>query len=374
MVIPLTVACAVALGLGLLLTPLMARLALRLGITDKPDSLLKPHQKPMPYLGGAAFYLAWAGGVAVLAIGWPGLASGRLWLVLGAGAGVLALGLLDDARGLGPKPRVVVEVAAAVVLYVGGVRFVAIPGLSPTGWAVWLPGLALQIALVLGACNATNLLDGLDGLCGSVAAIALIGLAALAAGALGATQAEGMDGRLTVVVVMALPLAAAVIGFLVYNWRPASLFMGDAGSLLLGFTVAAIGALLSGPGVGGLHLGLSGLVIFILPIADTGLAFYRRSRSGRPLFEGDRSHFYDQLVDRGFSVTQSVRTCMMLAMVFALVGWVGGVLLSFGWAMGLYVVTLGATAWCLHRFGFTRLERAPAPPGSQPASSFKGSR
>ena len=358
MLLPLSISSAVALATCLVVTPMLRSVAHRWNITDRPDSLLKPHARPTAYLGGLGVYLGWLAGLAVMQIGWPGLVGPgvwrMLWLIAATSGLVMVVGLMDDIRSLTPAVRIVVEVAGAVMLYVAGVRFAAIPGLDPAGAAAWGLGLALQIALVLGACNATNLLDGLDGLSGGVSAIALAGLAALAGGVLFVRGADDPDGRLRGALMLAPLLAASTLGFLRSNYRPASIFLGDSGSLLLGFAVAGCWTLLCGPGAAGLHLALSGLIIFALPVGDTALAFQRRARSGLPLFQGDRSHFYDQLVDRKFTVAQAVNICYGLSVVLAIIGWIGGTLLSLAWAGLCYGVMLAAAAWALHRLGFIR--------------------
>lgn len=362
MLISLAVTVLVALVTALAAIPPLRMLALRLGITDKPDDLLKPHEKVTAYLGGAGFYLAWLAGLVAWQIARPDQAGCALWVVAGIGGLVMLTGMIDDARGLPPRLRMLAEVAAGAALWLLGVRWQAIPGLAADSWQMMAIGLVLQTALVVMACNALNLLDGLDGLCGGVTAIAMLGLAAVAGGALWlgeSGQAQALDARLAVVIALCVALAGGLIGFLVYNYKPASIFMGDSGSLLLGFVVATIGILLCGPGLRGLHLGLSGMVVVGVPIADTVLALYRRTRLKRPLFEGDRSHFYDQLVDRGLSVPAAVNICYAMGLGYAAIGWVGGVLLGFWPAMGLYAVTVIATVVALKAFGFTRTVPAP---------------
>ncbi|MDD4892116.1 MAG: MraY family glycosyltransferase, partial [Phycisphaerae bacterium] len=276
--IAVLVAVAVALATALLAVPAARGLARRLNIVDTPDALLKPHAKPTAYLGGVGFYVAWLAGLLAARLVHPAGVDARVWVVAALGGGILLVGLLDDIRDIKPWQRLLAEAAAAILLFAFGVRFMGLAVLDPTRPPGMAVALALQVIVVIGACNSTNLLDGLDGLCGGVTAIVLTGLAAIAAGAFFFHRAEVIPlGNMRLVVVIALPLAAALVGFLVYNHRPASIFMGDAGSMLLGFIVAACIALLGVRGTLGLTLSISGLVAFALPIGDTMLAFVRRA-------------------------------------------------------------------------------------------------
>lgn len=360
----------VALGVGLALIPLLRRLAHRLNITDRPDAKLKPHARPIAYLGGVGFYLAWLAGLAVMHMLSASGLDPRIWLVAGVGGIVLVIGLIDDIRGMPPLLRVAGESLAAVLLFVGGARYLGVP-LLPAGGAVLAVSLAVHLVLVLGACNSANLLDGLDGLCGGVCAIVLVGLALLAGvvilagrSALGAGLDDQSAGQLRLVVELAVPMAGALLAFLRYNYRPASIFMGDAGSLLLGLLVAACLILLGVPGWLGLTLLLGGAMIFAVPIGDTMLAFVRRGLSGRPIMLGDRSHFYDQLVDRGLSVRRTVNLCYLLSAGFAVIGiatawaastvggWAGLVLL-----LAVYAVVIAVVAILLGRGRFVRVDK-----------------
>ncbi|MCA9243082.1 MAG: undecaprenyl/decaprenyl-phosphate alpha-N-acetylglucosaminyl 1-phosphate transferase, partial [Phycisphaerales bacterium] len=167
------------------------------------------------------------------------------------------------------------------------------------------------VVIVLGACNSTNLIDGLDGLCAGV--IAIVGLALMTLAAALSTGAEGLQPR----VALAAAVAGAALGFLPWNFRPAKIFMGDAGSMLLGYICGMLMLSFAGldgdsaHGAGSKPL-LAALMAFAVPVLDSALAIARRKLAGKPIFKGDRSHFYDQLVDRGLSVRQTVLVCYLL--------------------------------------------------------------
>ena len=368
MLVPLTIACITAFVVGLVVTPLLRRAAHRWNITDRPDAVLKPHARPIAYLGGLGFYLAWVAALAVFQFLDPASRDPRIWLIAGAGGFMLLVGLLDDIRDIRPWQRLAAEAAAAVLLFVCGARFLGVPGLPADNWASIAIALSVQVVLVIGACNSTNLLDGLDGLCGGVSAIVLLGLAALAAGAAGTAWAVGAIhvgneelARLRMVVVLAGPMAAALAAFLVYNYRPASIFMGDAGSLLLGFVIASLILLLGLPDWSGLTLAAGGMMVFAEPVADAALAFFRRAINHRPIFSGDRSHFYDQLVDRGLPVTRVVKLCYAISAVFAAIGWIGAAWIgTLSGSLALYGAAAAVVCWLLWKFGFVRVDKTGA--------------
>lgn len=249
-----------ALALTLGATPVAGRLARRLDLVDRPGPL-KPQQAPVPYLGGAAVAVGLAAGP---------VAAGRPMLSVPM-ALALALGIVDDRRGLAPTTRLGAEVV------VGITAALAVPG--PVA------ARAATAALVVILLNAWNLLDGLDGLATGVAVVS---------GAAAAT----LGGDATPV---ALAVVGAGAGFLVFNRPPARIYLGDGGAYLLGTTLALTPAL-AGGGPDPWSVWLATPMLFGIPVADVGVAVIRRARAGVPLFAGDRSHSYDQLVDRGLGV------------------------------------------------------------------------
>jgi UDP-GlcNAc:undecaprenyl-phosphate GlcNAc-1-phosphate transferase len=369
------------------LTPLAIRAAHRLGVLDIPDQNLKPHARPIPYLGGAAICLAWAAALAAAMI--SGVV--REWhvllpLLLG-GIGMSVLGLVDDIRGVLPKLRLAIGavVVAATILSTGtGFRLAdsLLAGINTAlgGAGLQLPPLVdipisvlLSVFIVLGACNSTNLIDGLDGLCSGVTGIIALGFFLLASHlAIWDFSDTGDPIRL----VLAIAMFGAALGFLPWNFNPARIFMGDAGSVLLGYNCGML-ILLFAERSGILRWFVAALMIFALPVFDTALAMFRRWRAGRSIFEGDRSHFYDQLVQRGLSVRQTVLVCYAVTLLYAAIGLLlivlhtgpDGVpvpLIRLRYALPVYVGVCALTAILAWRAGLTHPEewRPPPPPSA----------
>jgi UDP-GlcNAc:undecaprenyl-phosphate GlcNAc-1-phosphate transferase len=310
----------IALAVAGFSTPLAARLARRMGVMDMPDTFLKPHARPIPYLGGLAICLGWTISVG-LALATGKASAGTLVPILLGGIGMSVLGLLDDARDIPPKVRLAIGAAIiAAVLVSTQIGFRLVDSiLLPVGIelprALSVPlSIGLSIFIVLGACNSTNLIDGLDGLCTGVTAIISLSFFLLAAHLAIFKEEQNHSVRL----VLALAMTGATLGFLPWNFNPARIFMGDAGSVLLGFNCGILILLFAEWGI--VRWVVGALLIFALPIFDTALAMFRRWTSGTPIFAGDRSHFYDQLVQRGLSVKQTVLVCYALTLFFAVAG------------------------------------------------------
>jgi UDP-GlcNAc:undecaprenyl-phosphate GlcNAc-1-phosphate transferase len=335
---------------------------------DQPDRGLKPHVRAVPYLGGAAICLGWTAALAVAGLGDNQQIDWRVLLpILLGGIAMSALGLLDDLRDMPPKARIAIGAAIIVVvmLFTGVadrltesfLRYLHIQ--LPPVVAVTISFL-LGLFIVLGACNSTNLIDGLDGLCAGVTAIISLGFFVLAAYlAIVQYSREANAIRLA----LAVAMFGATLGFLPLNFNPAKIFMGDAGSVLLGYNCGIMILLFDERGQ--LRWMLAGLMIFALPIFDTALAIVRRWRSGRSIFVGDRSHFYDQLVDRGISVRKVVLISYLLAAFYAALG-CSAIWLRLRYILPLYAVVALATAIAIHMTGMARAEPTPAP---QPQSS-----
>ena len=369
----------IALIATVFLTPLAMRLAQRFGILDIPDQQLKPHARPTPYLGGAAIGLAWAAAlIAAMLLGrceWHSL----LPLLLG-GLAMSVLGLVDDIRHLSPRIRLLIgAVVILTVVLTTGAGFDLVPSVLsgaatvlhvplPVPYFMTLPlSVLISLLIVLGACNSTNLIDGLDGLCSGVTALISLGFFLLA------SHLTNWDFSATgdpVRMVLAIAMCGAALGFLPWNFHPAKVFMGDAGSVLLGYNCGMLILLFAEQGK--FRWVLGALMIFALPVFDTALAMFRRWRSGRSIFEGDRSHFYDQLVHRGLSVRQTVLVCYALTVVYAAIGllmmWVGpdGPVIRTRWAVLLYVGVVVVTALLAWKAGLTHPEQQPDSPPEKP--------
>jgi UDP-GlcNAc:undecaprenyl-phosphate GlcNAc-1-phosphate transferase len=355
-----------AFVVAVFVTPIAIRAATRFGVMDIPDQGLKPHARPTPYLGGTAICAAWSAALLAAMIG--GAVEWRLLLPVLIGGVILSImGLIDDARHITPKLRLLIGavVVTAVMLLTGaGLRLVE--SFSPlySKLGIEIPvliaapiSLVVGVFIVLGACNSTNLIDGLDGLCSGVTAIISLGFFLLASHlAVWNYSSVGDPARL----VLSFAMFGAAMGFLPWNFNPAKVFMGDAGSVLLGYNCGMIILLFAERGI--LRWVIGALMIFALPIFDTALAMFRRWRSGRSIFEGDRSHFYDQLVQRGLSVRATVLVCYGLTVVYGLIGllltWVdrNGPVIRTRYAVPLYLGVCAVTALIAYRTGLMRAE------------------
>ncbi len=290
---PTAAAFLIALLSALALTPLARRLALRAGVLDHALSSRKVHGQPIPRLGGVAIVAAFFAAVGALALGSDEvrallLAEGtRSGALLAGGLVIAGLGLYDDLRGAGAGVKLAVEAAVAAGLYAAGWRIdaVALPLLPPLelGWL----SLPVTVLWVAGVTNAVNLIDGLDGLAGGVAALAALALGALA----------GLGGS-PLAALLAVALAGAALGFLRMNLHPATIFMGDTGSLFLGFVLSALALGARHEPSGAVTL-LSGALVLGVPLADTTLAIGRRALRGAPLFRADRGHLHHRLLAAG---------------------------------------------------------------------------
>jgi UDP-GlcNAc:undecaprenyl-phosphate/decaprenyl-phosphate GlcNAc-1-phosphate transferase len=276
-----------ALG-GAVLTVLVMRLAWRFGAVARPRAD-RWHQRPTALLGGTAIYVASITAAAVtLAHGSP-VDHGSWMRLVGFGAAatlVFAVGLVDDLRHLSPSVKGVGQTVAACLLVMSGIQITCVP------WA-WL-AVPLTIFWVVGITNAVNLLDNMDGVAAGVVAIAALGMAA--------TGAAGGQSQL---VILALCLAGACCGFLLYNFHPARIFMGDCGSLYLGFTISVLALLGTMGPVSNLTAALIvPVAVLAIPIFDTTLVTTARWLHGRPVSQGGRDHTTHRLVALGLSETR----------------------------------------------------------------------
>jgi UDP-GlcNAc:undecaprenyl-phosphate GlcNAc-1-phosphate transferase len=337
-----------AFALTLLTTPIMRVLALRNGIVDWPDMKRKAHVEPVAYLGGVAVFLGWLAGVVTSFFITPhtaGLGSATINFPVSilVGAVIITLvGLFDDVYGISPRVKLGGQLIAAALLAgetvgtrlaAGVIELIAtifnfdaqmLPGFEFV--AYWL-GAALVMLLVLGGCNAANLLDGLDGLASGVTAIVAAGFTvisvSLAMGLYGAGGAYSAGVHTTaaldpVRIVVCLALLGAVLGFLPYNFNPAMIFMGDTGSMLLGFLCTSTILLFAEKG--DLTPVIAALFVFALPIIDTSMAIVRRKVRGQPIFSPDNQHLHHQLVRSGMTVKQAVSSLYIMALAFGALG------------------------------------------------------
>ncbi|NQT04017.1 MAG: undecaprenyl/decaprenyl-phosphate alpha-N-acetylglucosaminyl 1-phosphate transferase [Planctomycetes bacterium] len=351
---------------ALVATLLCKNIALKLGIVDKPDKLVKTHKGSVAYLGGVGILAGLTVGIltGIYCIGNRTSASSfepehfRLsftWLaaVLAGGAIACAIGLIDDIFDIKPGQKILGQIAAAVVLIFVGIRpalYYSLEGARiPENIEVIL-GIPIVIIFVLGASNSLNLLDGLDGLCAGVTVI-ITGAMLLLAIHLGTWGFSEVGGD-AVRVVICLGLLGAVCGFLPFNRHPAKIFMGDAGSMLLGFVVAVLMILFAEKIP---RWWMASVVVFGLPILDTAVALVRRFINKRPLFVSDRGHIYDQMIDRGIPLKKTVAICYALAAVYALIG-LAMSQIKTRYALIVYVIVFVVSGIVVWKKGYLKME------------------
>lgn len=271
------------------LTPVMMKIAVRIGAVDRPNER-KVHKGTMTRIGGVAIFGGFVIGALLM-----GELNQQTWGLLLSGTMIMLLGLVDDIRGISPKIKLLGQLAAALVLVCFGVQveFITNP---LTGDIIRLKYFSIPVTVlwVTGMSNAVNLIDGLDGLAAGVSGIAAVTLAVVA-------WTQGQFAA----VYLALFLAAAALGFLRYNFHPAKLFMGDCGSLFLGYILGVLAVM-------GLSKGATVISLFIpviilgIPILDTFFAIIRRFTNNQPIFQADKGHLHHRLLEMGLSHKQTV--------------------------------------------------------------------
>ncbi len=331
----------------LLATPFVRRLAISMDIIDRPDEARKLHKFPIAYLGGFAVFLGvmTAIGVSLFVVDGPGGLLGPVPLSIVIG--ILAItftGLADDVWGWDPRLKIAGQLVAAAALAIqdigtrvaegalapflgeAGTTLVAMGPVSvETGDVFYWTGTALIAFFVLGGCNAMNLIDGLDGLCSGTAAIMATALLVLSiALAAGVDFDDPFDSMAGTRVVLCLALLGAVLGFLPWNFNPAVIFLGDCGSLLIGYLLVVIILLLGEHGE--THLVIAGLIVFALPIMDTALAILRRKLAGVSMSQADANHIH-HLAKRSLGgVKSAVVVLYGVTLLFGIFGVILGIL------------------------------------------------
>lgn len=290
MITPYMLMAASALIVAIGGTPVMRQVALRLGVIDNPAAR-KIHSNPVPLLGGAAIYVAFI--LALIFFGDRRYINEVVGIFVGATLMSL-MGVVDDKWGLGSYVKLTGQLLAAGILVYSGVQIRL--------FYSWLD-IAVTMAWVVGITNALNLLDNMDGLSGGIAMIAAVFFTLLAA-----------MGHQYLVGVLAAALAGACAGFLIYNWNPAHIFMGDTGALFLGFLLAAVGIKLRFPSNSETVTWMIPVLVLALPIFDTTLVFISRLRRGQnPLTTPGKDHVSHRLAQMTGSRREAVLICYLIA-------------------------------------------------------------
>ena len=299
-------ALAVGYAIAISITPLTSRLARRFNVMDHPSSDhhgYKKHSDSTPYLGGVAIFSGTTlGSLFLLAASEDATGvSVESWaIVVAIGVGLALIGLFDDIQHLSRSLRAAAQVGAAVGAWTAGFQI----NITPYMWL----NLIIMVVWVVGITNAFNLLDNMDGLSAGLA-----GVAAVAFGVMGVV--EGLPA----LAIVAAALGGSVLGFLVHNRHPARAFMGDAGSLFIGFLLSVVGIKLQFENLLSVTF-LVPVVVLGLPIFDTTLVVLSRLRHKRPVFLGGRDHVSHRLVQVGLPVRTSVGFLYFSA---ACLGWLG---------------------------------------------------
>jgi len=296
------------------------------------------HQTPLPRLGGVAIFLAFSVSLIVwlgLSLVFPrlveGLAPATLLRIYIPGCLIFYLGLYDDFRGAGPYLKFSVQAVAAVMLFAGGMRVLDLPLIFRSYSVPWFLGLPLTVLWVVAVTNAFNLIDGLDGLAAGSALFSTMVFFVCA-----------MVNHSWLGSLMSVTLAGAILGFLRFNFNPATIFLGDSGSLFIGFMLSALA--LAGEQKAPTFVAVAiPVVSFGLPILETLLSISRRLISGRPIFTSDREHIHHKLLQMGFSHRQVVIVLYAVSGVFAMLSLF--LLWPTGSTLGLVLAVVGTGVW-----------------------------
>jgi len=309
--------------LAVTLTPIVSRLARRMGAVDRPN-VRSVHQRPTPRIGGVAIFLSAM--TVIVSLLWLSDKidersrdmQGEMIALLCTATFVFMIGLIDDLKGLRARFKLLAEVLAAGALCVVGVKIRSIGiagGLElRLGWLAW----PATIFWVVGITNAVNLSDGLDGLAAGISAIAcgVIAVFSLYGSTIHTGPSQSSDVMMAMV---ALVLLGSLYGFLIFNFNPAKVFMGDCGSLFLGFTIAAASVMCVSKSAALAGVALPTLALGI-PIFDTLFSMLRRFLDRRSLFAPDRGHFHHRLLALGLKQRQAVMVIYAATLITAGLG------------------------------------------------------
>lgn len=281
---------------SLALTPWVRSRAVSWGAIDIPNQR-KVHNVSMPRLGGLVIFLAFIPAALVTF----SFKTPVLGMALGATM-IMLLGIVDDIRGISPRTKLAGQIAAALAVIPFGIRvdFITNP-INNEIITLGLFAVPVTVLWLVAVTNAVNLIDGLDGLAGGVSCIASLTMAVVA---LTQFRIFGDSGQLEIVL-LALLLAASVLGFLKYNFHPASIFLGDSGSMLLGFSLGTISVLGLTKSATAISV-IIPLVVLGIPLLDTVFAIVRRYHGHKPIFQPDKEHLHHQLLARGFTHRETV--------------------------------------------------------------------
>ncbi len=282
------VAFSIALAVAYFITPRVMELAIKLGALDAPDER-KVHKGMIPRMGGLAIYAAFV--LAVLA---SMHINREIMGLLVGGTVILIVGIIDDLKPFPAKVKLLGQIVAASVLVMFDIRIEWLT--NPFGEMLYVDYLAIPLTIlwVVSLTNTVNLIDGLDGLAAGVSTIASVTILLVA-----------LQQNFWTVAILTAALAGSALGFLQHNFNPAKIFMGDTGSMFLGYMLAAISILGAVKSAATIAL-IVPIVALGLPILDTAFAIIRRYMSGKPIFKPDKGHLHHRLLEMGLTQKQAV--------------------------------------------------------------------
>jgi len=293
----------------LVLTPIFRDIFRSYGIVDQPDRRRKVHAHPIPRVGGIPIFLSYA----IALYPWPHAPEALtqylplIQKLAPAATVIFATGLIDDLIGLRPWQKLVGQLGAAGIAYWAGVRVLDVVGVGVDATKWWV--LPVTILWLIACTNAFNLVDGLDGLAAGVGLVATLTL-------LTAALLRGNAALASV----SVPLVGALVGFLCYNFNPATVFLGDSGAMLIGFLLGCFGAVWTEKSDALISLTVP-LLALSIPLLDVSLAILRRFLRNQPIFSADRGHIHHRLIDRGLTPRRAVLVLYLvcaMAAAFAL--------------------------------------------------------
>lgn len=310
-ILPMILALGIALIVSFVLTPLVKRLAYKIGAVDIPKDERRMHKEPIPRLGGLAIFAGCMAALLVIFLffdSFSAIATQLRGVLIGA-AIIVAVGIVDDIRPLGAGVKFILQIVAALIAVGHGVMIEMIANPLPFGgdyldFGVWT--IPITVIWIVAVTNSVNLIDGLDGLADGVSTIGALTMLVIAL----------LKGDIPMAIICGA-LVGACIGFIPFNVNPAKIFMGDTGSTFLGYMLATVSVM----GLFKLQAAISFVVPFIIlgfPIYDTASAFTRRILKGQNPMKADRSHTHHKLIDMGMNQKQAVATLYLVSCVLGL--------------------------------------------------------
>lgn len=335
-VLPYFSAAALAFVISCLLTPLSIRVASKIGAMDVPKDNRRMHKKAMPRFGGMAIFAGTEISLVVFCHSDP-----EVITILIGGVLIYAVGVADDLRGIPAKLKFLLQILCAAIIYIGGIRidFIKNPlfGLMGDDCPLYIHfplalSLIITVIWIVGITNTINLIDGLDGLASGVAAIASAYI----------SYAAVLSGQYGVGLAM-IAVTGGALGFLPFNFHPAKTFMGDSGSLYLGFMIASISVLGSTKGAT-LIVTIVPFLALGLPIFDTVFAIIRRWINGTPIMEADKGHVHHRIMNTGIGQR---RTVLIMYCISAIMGMVSVMVVRREMLEALILTAVGAILLCV---------------------------